>query len=147
MDSDERATDERTIDELIELADEIPDRLGLAEGMADLRGRAAGEGVSLAVDVQGKLVELEIGDRGLALGPERLAAEISRLAAEASTEVLHAGLRAAQAGSTPQIAGAIAGFLGLDVQQAPSVDEPRRPSRPAREDDESDEGFVLKPLD
>jgi len=144
--------DERTVDELIEITEEIPDRLGLAAGMAELRGRAAGDGVSVAVDVQGKLVELEIGDRGIALGPDRLAALISRLSTEAGTDVLRAGMRAIQAGTTPQVAGAIADHLGISgdqprppVAERPAEPAPRSP-RPARHDDEPD-GFVLKPLD
>ncbi|MFD9893624.1 hypothetical protein ACFWY9_30125 [Amycolatopsis sp. NPDC059027] len=143
--------DERTVDELIELAEEIPERLGLAEGMAGLRGRASGDGVSVTVDVQGKLVGLEIDDQGIALGPDRLAARIAELSAEAGNDVLQAGMRAVQAGSTPAIAGAIADFLGVTDRPRPPVAEeterPARPSpRPARRDDDEEEGFVLKPV-
>ncbi|WP_052372211.1 hypothetical protein [Amycolatopsis taiwanensis] len=150
-------SDERSIDELIEIAEEIPDRLGLAAGMQDLRGSAQGEGVSVTVDVQGMLVDLDITDKGLALGPQRLAAEISRLSTEAGGKVLREGLRAVKAGTTPQIAAAIADYLGIDVEEPVSPVEPEQPARseqparPARrssrpdEDDES-EGFVLRPV-
>lgn len=106
--------DERSIDELIEIAEEIPDRLGLGAGMAELRGSAGGEGVSVTVDVGGMLVGLDIDEAGLALGPQRLAAEISRLSVQASDAVLRSGLRAVRAGCTPQVATAIADFLGID---------------------------------
>lgn len=163
--------DERTIDELIEIAEEIPDRLGLAAGMRELRGSAKGEGVSVTVDVQGMLVDLDIGDKGLALGPERLAAEISRLSTEAGGEVLRAGLRAVKAGCTPEVAAAITDFLGIDeekpvspaeadqpaqpAQPAPAAQaaqstRPKQPERPARPasapDDDEPEGFVLTPV-
>lgn len=165
---DERA-DERTIDELITIATEMPDRLGLAAGLAELRGSARGEGVSVTVDVQGMLVDLDIDDRGIALGPQRLAAEISRLSAAASGTALRAGLRAVQAGSTPAIAAAIADSLGItdaaditdtaDTVSGPVRDEPgtrgegtassAHGARPRRRapvpDDDEPEGFVLVP--
>lgn len=171
---DERA-DERTIDELITIATEMPDRLGLAAGLAELRGSARGEGVSVTVDVQGMLVDLDIDDRGIALGPQRLAAEISRLSAAASGTALRAGLRAVQAGSTPAIAAAIADSLGItdaaditditditdtaDIVSGPVRDEPgtrgegtassAHGARPRRRapvpDDDEPEGFVLVP--
>lgn len=161
--------DERTIDELITIATEMPDRLGLAAGLAELRGSARGEGVSVTVDVQGMLVDLDIDDRGIALGPQRLAAEISRLSAEASGTALRAGLRAVQAGSTPAIAAAIADSLGItdaaditdtaDTVSGPVRDEPgtrgegtassAHGARPRRRapvpDDDEPEGFVLVP--
>lgn len=161
--------DERTIDELITIATEMPDRLGLAAGLAELRGSARGEGVSVTVDVQGMLVDLDIDDRGIALGPQRLAAEISRLSAAASGTALRAGLRAVQAGSTPAIAAAIADSLGItdaaditdtaDTVSGPVRDEPgtrgegtassAHGARPRRRapvpDDDEPEGFVLVP--
>ncbi|TVT48121.1 hypothetical protein FNH05_18140 [Amycolatopsis rhizosphaerae] len=149
-------TDERSIDELIEIAEEIPDRLGLSAGMAALRGTARGEGISVAVDVQGMLVDLEIGDEALALGPERLAAEISRLSTEAGTKVLRDGLRAVKAGCVPAIAEAVEGFLDIEEEPEKStVEEPAkstveelspapRRARPAADDEDEEEGFVLR---
>ena len=142
-------TDDRSIDELIEIAEEIPDRLGLSAGMAELRGSAQGEGVSVTVDVQGMLVELEITDRALALGPERLAAEISRLSTEAGNNVLQAGLKAIRAGCGPDVATAIAGYFKLDDAPSPPAPAPAPPgrsaARPSPPDDDS-EGFVLRPV-
>lgn len=140
--------DERSIDELIEIAEEIPDRLGLAAGMAELRGSAQGEGVSLSVDVHGMLVDLQISDSALDLGPERLAAEISRLAAEASSSALQAGLRAVEAGCGPRLASTIAGYLGVEREPpTPAQPEPPAPTigatRRRWSDDEPEEGFVL----
>ncbi|MFD2416059.1 hypothetical protein [Amycolatopsis pigmentata] len=149
--------DERTVDELIEIAEEMPDRLGLAAGMAEVRGRARGEHVSVAVDVQGMLVELDIGEHALALGPERLAAEISRLSAEAGTNALRDGLKVIKAGCTPALAESVGQYLGVDLDEpgdrqeeaGPTeesvVDSRREPvrRRAAAPDDDDGEGFVL----
>ncbi|WP_236790965.1 hypothetical protein [Amycolatopsis sp. GM8] len=132
--------DERTIDELIEIAEQIPDRLGLAAGIADVRGRARSEHVAVSVDVQGKLVELEIAEQGIELGPEALAAEIRRLSVEAGNAVLREGLRAVRAGCVPAVADAIEEYLALDEPQ-PAEAPPTR--RPAPSTDE-EEFFTLK---
>jgi hypothetical protein len=149
--------DERTIDELIEIAEEMPERLGLAAGMAEVRGTARGEHVSVAVDVQGMLVELDIDEHALALGPERLAAEISRLSAEAGTNALRDGLKVIKAGCTPALAEAVGQYLGVDLEETGPpdgagdaaeesvVDSRREPvrRRQAPPDDDEAEGFVL----
>lgn len=149
--------DERTVDELIEIAEEMPERLGLAAGMAEVRGTARSEHVSVAVDVQGMLVELDIDEHALALGPERLAAEISRLSAEAGTGALRDGLKVIKAGCTPALAEAVGRYLGVDLEEAGTpepppdtaeasvVDSRREPAarRPAPPDDDEPEGFVL----
>lgn len=158
--------DERTVDELIEIADEIPEKLGLAEGMADLRATAAGEHVSVTVDVQGMLVGLQIGEEALRQAPEALAAEISRLSTSAGNAVLRKGIHALRAGTTPAIAESIRGMLGIseepDEPEAPGestsdaaadapaaaqpdapADAPRRSRRPSPPDDE-EEFFTLQ---
>jgi hypothetical protein len=143
--------DDRSVDELIEIADEIPDRLGLASGMADLRGTARGEHVTAVVDVRGKLVRLDIADQALELGPERLAAEIARLSTEAGQAALRDGLRAIRAGCGPSIADAIEGHLGLE-EPAPSTSDsgPAEGAAPAarrpQPGGDEDEYFTLKPV-
>ncbi|WP_406629846.1 hypothetical protein [Amycolatopsis sp. WGS_07] len=151
--------DERGIDELIEIAEEIPERLGLSEGLAGIRATARGEGLSVTVDVHGMLVHLDIGESALELGPDALAAEISRLSTEAGTRALHQGLRAVRAGCVPAVAAAVEDALELgDVPDteppaAQKQDAPQEPLRaqpaPRRRppaDDHDDEGFVLKPV-
>lgn len=150
--------DERTVGELIEIAEEMPERLGLAAGMAEVRGRARGEHVSVAVDVQGMLVELDIGEHALALGPDRLAAEISRLSAEAGTSALRDGLKVIRAGCTPALAEAVGRYLGAGLDEPgrgaqatrataeeSAVDSRRAPPRrrAVSADDDEGEGFVL----
>lgn len=162
--------DERTVDELIQIADEMPERFGLAEGMSGLRATAAGEQVSVTVDVQGMLVGLEIGEQALRQAPEVLAAEISRLSAEAGDAVLRKGIDALREGTTPAIAEVIRQELGISEEpakpEAPGASTsdapaevladvpaaagtsapaaaPKRPRRPSPPDDE-EEFFTLQ---
>ncbi|GAB3392216.1 hypothetical protein [Amycolatopsis echigonensis] len=149
------AGDERGIDELIEIAEEIPDQLGLSEGLAAIRATASGEGLSVTVNLHGMLVHLDIGESALELGPAALAAEISRLSTEAGSLALQQGLRAVRAGCVPAVAAAVEDELALDdvpeapqpAQEAPREPEPARVSRRrAPVDDQDDEGFVLTPV-
>ncbi|WP_051792216.1 hypothetical protein [Amycolatopsis jejuensis] len=152
MDADDRAPeapdgDDRTIDDLIEVADEIPERLGLSGGLAAIRASAQRYGLSVTVDVHGMLVALNISETALELGPDALAAEISRLATEAGTEALRRGMQAIRAGCVPAVAAAVEDVLPLDdpPEPTPAADpEPTHRSRPrpATEDEE----FVLKPV-
>ncbi|OAP26304.1 MULTISPECIES: hypothetical protein [Amycolatopsis] len=150
------AGDERGIDELIEIAEEIPDQLGLSEGLAALRATAGREGLSVTVNMHGMLVHLDIGEAALELGPDALAAEISRLSTEAGTQALHQGLRAVRAGCVPAVATAVEDALALDdvPEPAPTPDQeaPHEPEpapvarRRAPVEEQDDGGFVLKPV-
>lgn len=150
------AGDERGIDELIEIAEEIPDQLGLSEGLAALRATASREGLSVTVNMHGMLVHLDIGEPALELGPDALAAEISRLSTEAGTQALHQGLRAIRAGCVPAVAAAVEDELALDEVPEPTPDpaatrEPEPPPPPparrrAPAEESDDGGFVLKPV-
>ncbi|GAA3533039.1 hypothetical protein GCM10022222_15520 [Amycolatopsis ultiminotia] len=148
--------DERGVDDLIELADEIPESLGLSAGLSEIRATARSKDLSVTVDVHGMLVALDVGEAALERGPDALAAEISRLSAEAGTRALQQGMRAVKAGCTPAVTAAIGDALELEDEpatQPPSADAAPSPSpaprpaprRPASSDDE-EEGFVLKPV-
>ncbi|WP_190813306.1 hypothetical protein [Saccharopolyspora pogona] len=127
--------DERSIDELIEIAEGMPRTNGLAAGLDAVRGTARGEGVSLAVDLQGMLVGLELDDRALALGPAGLAAEISRLSNEAGTDSLRQGMLAIQAGCGAEVAAAVGDYL-ISIEDEAEQPAPEPPSRPVTWDDE-----------
>ncbi|WP_409181690.1 hypothetical protein F9C11_35255 [Amycolatopsis sp. VS8301801F10] len=154
--ADDPGADERGIDELIEIAEEIPEQLGLSEGLAAIRATARGEGLSVTVDVHGMLVHLDIGESALELGPAALAAEISRLSAEAGAQALQQGMRAVRAGCVPAVAAAVEDVLALDdvpePAPAPRPEVTREPEptpvsrRRAPVDDHDEEGFVLKPV-
>jgi hypothetical protein len=144
--------DERSIDELITIAEELPERFGLAERVGQVRGTARGEGVSVSVDTHGMLVELELADRALGLGPERLAAEISRLAAEAATNALQDALQVIKYGSNPRLAAMLGDYLGIRNEPAPRPPEPfpaaAIDSRDQdEEDEESEHGFLVRAME
>ncbi|MER7083404.1 hypothetical protein SAMN02982929_01708 [Saccharopolyspora kobensis] len=122
--------DERTIDELIEIAETITPHTELSAGLDAIRGSARDSGIALEVDLQGMLVGLEIDDRALALGPERLAAEITRLTGEAGMDSLQQGVVAIQAGCGADVAAAMVEYLN-SVEEEP--DEPEPASRPEPE--------------
>lgn len=150
---DHPGEDERGIDELIEIAEEIPDELGLSEGLAAIRATASGEGLSVTVDVHGMLVHLDIGETALELGPTALAAEISRLSTEAGARALQQGMQAIRAGCVPAVAAAVEDALPLDdVPEPPPTPHPdiaREPAPVPRRRapvDDDEEGFVLKPV-
>ncbi|MGW4397875.1 hypothetical protein ACWEHA_21515 [Amycolatopsis nivea] len=151
---DDPAVDERGVDELIEIAEEIPDQLGLSDGLAALRATASREGLSVTVNVHGMLVHLDIGETALELGPDALAAEISRLSTEAGTKALHLGLSAVRAGCVPAVAAAVEDVLALEdvPEPTPAPDAARAPApapvarRRAPVEDPDDGGFVLKPV-
>lgn len=141
--------DERSIDELIEIAEEIPDKLGLGAGIAGLRGEARGEHVAVTVDVQGKIIALEIAEQAAGLGPDGLAAEIQRLTTEAGTAVLRDGLRAVRAGCVPAVADAIEAEVGplpevSAPDPAPSTSDTASAAR-RQEPPEDEDFFVLTP--
>ncbi|UKD56009.1 MULTISPECIES: hypothetical protein [Amycolatopsis] len=148
--------DERSIDELIEIAEEIPDQLGLSEGLATLRATAGREGLSVTVNMHGMLVHLDIGEAALELGPDALAAEISRLSTEAGTQALRQGLHAIRAGCVPAVAAAVEDALALDDAPEPALvprpDAAREPApapvarRRTPVEEQDDEGFELKPV-
>ncbi|GAA0517779.1 hypothetical protein GCM10011581_22020 [Saccharopolyspora subtropica] len=118
--------DERTIDDLIAIAEGIPERpMDLAASMDRIRGTAEGEGISLEVDLQGMLVELELTDQALALGPEGLAAELTRLSEEASFDALQQGLVAIEVGCGAKVATEVGEYLNslFEEQEAEAPDE------------------------
>ncbi|HEY2061293.1 MAG TPA: hypothetical protein VGH57_23190 [Amycolatopsis sp.] len=146
------ADDDRGVDELIELADEIPERLGLSDGLAEIRATAEREGLSVTVDVHGMLVALDIGEAALELGPAVLAAEISRLSTEAGNRALHEGLRAVKAGCTPAVTAAVGEVLALEEEPAaqtsdtPPPPDPAPPRRRRAPVEDEEECFVLTPV-
>lgn len=120
--------DGRSVNDLIAIAERLPANRGLASGMAEIRGRASGDGVSLSVDLNGLLTELTVSEQALALGPQRLAAEITRLSSEACSASTRRGLVALEWGCGPDVAAAIGERIA-----------PGAPARPgARASDEDD---------
>ena len=79
-----------TVDELIELstasAPEVFTRL------SEVTATATGEGITVTVNLEGRVIALTLAPSALATGPEVLAAEIFRLVQEASAAALNTGI-------------------------------------------------------
>jgi hypothetical protein len=84
----------RTVDELIEAAATLDERTtGLFDRLARVTGRAGGEsGVEVTVNLDGKLIGLELTDDAVRLGAHALAEEIYRLTQQAAGSALAAGM-------------------------------------------------------
>jgi hypothetical protein len=86
--------DARTVDELIEAAGELDERtVGLVDRLARITASTVGKhGVEVTVNLDGKLIGLELTDDAVRLGAGPLAAEIYRLTQQASGSTLAAGM-------------------------------------------------------
>lgn len=114
--------DGRSTDDLIEIAEGLPDDLGLVAEMDAIRGVAKGRDISLAVNLNGRLVELELGDEALGQGPHRLAAEISRLSSEACKRAQEQAMLTLKVASNPTVAA--------DIDEQPMIDAAPKPPAP-----------------
>ncbi|WP_439379477.1 hypothetical protein [Amycolatopsis lexingtonensis] len=117
---------ERTTVELIEDAFAEPGP-GYGARLAAIRAEAAGDGVELAVDLHGALVELRFERWALNRAPGELAGVIRRLAGEAGAEALRQGRE-------------LLGEL-LPDETPPGLAGPRIGVRPVEEP-----GFVVGPV-
>jgi hypothetical protein len=82
----------RSIDELIEAAAELDERTaGLFERLAGITAHAAGDGIEVTVNLDGRLIGLELTDAAIRRGAGELAAEIQRLTQLASATALADG--------------------------------------------------------
>jgi hypothetical protein len=84
--------EERSVEELISAAEETSELV--ASVLARLRTQASDNGVRVTVDVNGKLVDLEIDQQATHLAPAELSALISRLTRAAATAALAEGITA-----------------------------------------------------
>jgi hypothetical protein len=84
-------TDERTVTELITDAENLP--VGQASAaLAALRQDASADGITVTVDLHGKLVGLDVSRTALERGAADLASRISDLVAEAAAVAARQGL-------------------------------------------------------
>lgn len=65
--------------------------MGLGARLDDIRGEASGDGVSVTVDLHGKLVGLEFDRAAFTLRPDDLARVVRRLAEVATEDALAQG--------------------------------------------------------
>ncbi len=125
---------ERTTVELIEDAFAEPGP-GYGARLAAIRAEAAADGVALAVDLHGALVELRFERWALNLAPGELAGVIRRLAAEAGAEALRQG-RELLGDLLPEDAAGVEGpRIGVRPVDEPLTVGPVIRPRPELEDD------------
>ncbi|MEV4315329.1 hypothetical protein [Actinocrispum sp. NPDC049592] len=84
--------EERTVDELITAADGMSE--SVAPVLARLREQAEDDGVRVTVDVNGKLVDLDVAEQAMRLAPAELSALIRRLTTAAANAALAEGVAA-----------------------------------------------------
>ncbi|MDQ3790775.1 MAG: hypothetical protein M3422_26530 [Actinomycetota bacterium] len=119
---------ELTVDELIELSTQPTPEVFAA--LSEITATASADGIQATVNLEGRLIALELAPHALAAGPEALAAEIFRLVQEASATALNAGIDVL----TPAAGDDLAAELRALVLPAPAP----APPRPAPDDDFSE---------
>ncbi len=84
-----------TVEALLEASAAMNERAdGLFERLGRICASASGRGVEVRVNLEGRLVDLDLSVEAMGLEPEELAAEIFRLTQEASAAALSDGLAA-----------------------------------------------------
>jgi hypothetical protein len=87
--------DTYTVEELLDANAAMNERAdGLFERLGRISSAAADRGIEVRVNLEGRLVSLDLSVEAMGLEPEELAAEIFRLAQEASAAALSEGLAA-----------------------------------------------------
>lgn len=122
---------EPTVDELIELSTQPTHEVFAA--LSEITATASADGIEATVNLEGRLIALELAPHALAAGPGPLAAEIFRLVQEASAAALNAGIDVL----APAAGEDLAAELRALVLPEPAKPTPV-PSAPAREDDFSE---------
>lgn len=123
-----------TVDELIDLStDTAPE---VFTRLSAITATATADGITATVNLEGRLVALDLEPHALAAGPDSLAAEIFRLVQEASAAALNTGIEIL----APVAGEDLAAELRALVLPAPAAPpQPERPQpvrpRPAAEDD------------
>jgi hypothetical protein len=123
---------ELTVDELIELSTvSAPDVFGT---LSTITATATGDGITATVNLEGRLIALELAPHALAAGPAKLAAEIFRLVQEASATALNEGIEILAPVAGEDLATELRALVLPDPAPTPPAATPVRP-RPAPEDD------------
>lgn len=132
-----------TVDELVEANAAMNEQ---ADGLFDRLGRisvsAADGGIEVRVNLEGRLIGLDLTPDALALEPAELAAEIFRLTQQASATALAEGLDALEPVAGEELTAELSEIIGARPRPAPQRVEPRPEpvpaSRPRTLDDHDD---------
>ncbi len=125
--------DTYTVDELLDANAAMNER---ADGLFDRLGRisasAADRGVEVRVNLEGRLVALDLSVEAMSLEPAELAATIFRLTQEASAAALSEGLAALEPVAGEEVTAEIAEVIAARPRPpAPVVETPPAPPAPA----------------
>lgn len=121
---------ELSVDELIELSEQSAPEVFAT--LSTITATATGDGIEATVNLEGRLIALELAPHALAAGPAPLAAEIFRLVQEASATALNAGIEILAPVAGDDLAAELRALVLPDPTPPPPA--PVRP-RPAPEDD------------
>jgi hypothetical protein len=138
-----------SVDQLLEANAAMNDR---ADGLFDRLGRitaaAADRGIEVRVNLEGRLVALDLSVEAMGLEPGELAAEIFRLAQEASAAALSDGLAALEPVAGEELTAELSEVIAGRPRPAPVATPAAEPTapvpatpRPARTLDDHDDDF------
>lgn len=136
-------TDERTVAELITSAEAMPEGR-VCDALAAIRQDASADGITVTVDLHGKLVGLDVSRSALERGAADVARHIGDLVAEAAAAAAHQGM--AVLAALPGLADTP---LLDEIQRrlppapAPTAPAPAAPVRPAADPEPDDSVPVL----
>jgi hypothetical protein len=147
--------DSYSVDELLDANAAMNERAdGLFERLGRISASAADGGVEVRVNLEGRLIGLDLSVEAMGLAPEELAAEIFRLTQEASAAALSEGLAALEpvAGEelTAELSEVIAGrprpaepATVIDVPVAQPRTQPRTQPLDEKEDFSAVESWAI----
>lgn len=148
--SDQTPVEGYTVEELLDANAAMNER---ADGLFDRLGRisttATDRGVEVRVNLEGRLVELDLSGEAMTLTPDELAAVIFRLTQEASAAALSEGLAALEpvAGEelTAELSEVIAGRPRPAAPTEPARETIEEKPAPTNETGEADEDVPETP--
>jgi hypothetical protein len=136
-----------TVEELLDANATMNDRAdGLFERLGRISTAATDRGVEVRVNLEGRLVALELSGEAMTLTPDELAAVIFRLTQEASAVALSEGLAALEPVAGAELTGQLSEIIAGRPQPAVPTEEitaevaeetaEEQPERPAGEQDD-----------
>jgi hypothetical protein len=135
-----------TVEQLLDANTAMNERAdGLFERLGRISSAASGRGVEVRVNLEGRLIALDLSVEAMDLEPAELAAEIFRLTQEASAAALSEGLAALEPVAGPELTGELTEMIGARPKPAPApapVEIPvvattsRPPARPLDDQDD-----------
>ncbi|HEV7649656.1 MAG TPA: hypothetical protein VGP26_16040 [Actinophytocola sp.] len=118
-----------TVDRLLEANAAMNERAdGLFERLGRISAAAADKGVEVRVNLEGRLVGLDLSVEAMGLAPDELAAEIFRLTQEASAAALSQGLAALEPVAGEELTAELSEVIAGRPRPAPPAARPAKPA-------------------